>query len=249
MITAIFFWPPPPCPHLELICITKFMWPPLLPLIFHDPLPSDGDIISGSPPAIKKFLHWFNFQLIWASSSLFKPGWCSPGETEVDSIKWFLQNCQSPIPNRVVHMEPEQMKSIRSRKSHIHLLRSLSVPTTFIKKFTIFWGLMKSNWCQVLYRGRTITTEMHLALSNVMWRTFLWLCAPKMYATLLKHVDKEQRWLFGADCWGKTSTGCPGTSRTIISGPNCEVFCQAVGRYYRHPATQHFLLWCHINKI
>ena len=33
------FWPPPPCLRLELICSIKFMQPPLVCLLFYDPLP------------------------------------------------------------------------------------------------------------------------------------------------------------------------------------------------------------------
>ena len=41
MMSAKFwaFWPPPPCPHLDLIYTMKFMQPPLLRPLIHDPFP------------------------------------------------------------------------------------------------------------------------------------------------------------------------------------------------------------------
>ena len=48
-----FFIHSPPCPHWELIYSIKFMQPPLLRPLLHDPCPpSDADIISGCTPTL-----------------------------------------------------------------------------------------------------------------------------------------------------------------------------------------------------
>ena len=36
---VLYFWPPPPRPHLDLMHSIKFMQPPFLRLLFHDSLP------------------------------------------------------------------------------------------------------------------------------------------------------------------------------------------------------------------